>query len=292
MLKIIDQKSGQTFQNRKVTAYFENSKIRLDIDFLDNPENFLEMYKKRKPADPSVIVNALLTSGFTLANLGISVSLELRLPRGDRFAVFTRRGSDYKCLALISGYWDASLDPTPGACAKRELLEEFLVFQQSDNKFLVPEGMRFPYKGYQCTPSRRWTLIPSAETIGWVLSAKLEIANKDNCRIYIDATTSSAQAVYGYYAEFLDWQDLSIFHAEDQQDENNNLVTCLEEQAIVLFSIIENRLVNPCYYLKEGQLVPADLPDDAYFHPSMVGANHFGIVSSDKILLKNVISSK
>ncbi len=292
MLKIIDQKSGQTFQNRKVTAYFENYKIRLDIDSSDHPENFLEMYNKRKPVDPSVIVNALLTNGFTLANLGISVALELRLPRGDRFAVFTRRGSDYKCLALISGYWDASLDPTLEACVKRELLEEFLVFQQSDDKFLVPKGMRFPYERCQCTPSERWTLIPSAETIGWVLSAKLEIADTDNCRIYIDATTSSAQVVYGYYAEFSDWQELSIFHAEDRPDENKNLVTCLEDQAIVLFSITENRLVNPGYYLKEGQLVAADLPDDAYFHPSMVGANHWGIVSSDKILLKNVIFSK
>ena len=292
VLKIIQRKSGETFQNRKVTAYLENSKIRLDIDSSAYPENFLEMYKKRKPADPSVIVNSLLTNGFTLANLGISVALELRLARGDRFAVFTRRGTDYKCLALISGYWDVSLDTTPESCAKRELLEEFLVCQQSDEKFLIPEGMRLPYEGHQCIPSKRWTLTPSAEAFEWVLSAKLEIADTDNCRIYIDATTSSAQVVYGYYAEFSDWQELSIFHAEDRLDENKNLVTWLEDRGIVLFPITENRLINPGYYLKQGQLVTADLPDDAYFHPSMVGANHFGIVSSDKIPLKDVISFK
>jgi hypothetical protein len=291
VLKIIEQKSGETFQNRKVTAYFENSKIKLDIDASAHPENFLEMYKKRKPVDPSIIVNDLLTNGFTLANLGISVALELRLPKGDRFAVFTRRGADYKCLALISGYWDVSLDTTPESCAKRELLEEFLVCQQSDEKFLIPEGMRFPYKGHQCISSKRWTLIPNAETFKWVLSAKLEIADTENCRIYIDATTSSSQVVYGYYAEFSDLQELSIFHAEDRPDKNNNLVTWLNDRGIVLFSIKENRLVNPGYYLKEGQLVVADLPEDTYFHPSMVGVNQFGIVSSDKIPLKDIISS-
>ncbi|MBD2341792.1 hypothetical protein H6G64_33195 [Calothrix sp. FACHB-156] len=292
MLKIIKQKSGETFQNPKVIAYFENSKIRLDIDSSKQPENFLEMYKKRQPINPSLIINALLTNGFTLANLGISVALELRLPRGDRFAVFTRRGADYKCLALISGYWDASIDPTPETCAKRELLEEFLVFQQSDHKFIIPKGMRFPYEGCQYISSKCWKLIPTTETIEWVLSAKLEIAETENCRIYIDATTSSAQLVYGYYAEFSDWQELSIFHAEDRADEHNNLVTWLEEQGIVLFPITNDCLVNPGYYLKEGQLVAADLPEDAYFHPSMVGANQFGIVSSDKVFLKNLISSK
>jgi hypothetical protein len=291
MLKVLDKKSATTFQNRKVIAYFENSKIRLDIDFSDNTENFLEMYQKRSTSDPSVIVNALLTNGFNLANLGISVSLELRLTETNRFAVFARRGTDKKCLALISGYWDASLDPTLEDCAKRELLEEFLVFQSSNNRFIVPEDIKFPYEKCHWTSSSHWTLIPDKEAIRWVPSAKIKIANQDNCRIYIDATTSSAQVVYGYYANFSDWQELSIFHAEDRADTNNNLITYLEEQAIVLFSIIDNRLVYPGYYLKEGQLIPADLPDDTYFHPSMVGANHFGIVSSDKIPLKDVIPS-
>jgi hypothetical protein len=291
MLKAIDKKSAKTFQNRKVIAYFDNSKIRLDIDSSVNTENFIEMYQKRKPSEPSVIVNDLLTNGFTLANLGISVSLELRLPGGNRFAVFTRRGTDKKCLALISGYWDASLDVTLEACAKRELLEEFLVFQPSDDRFIVPEGIKFPYEKCHWTSSSRWTLNPDTEAIRWVPSAKLKIADQDNCRIYIDATTSSSQVVYGYYADFLDWQELSILHAEDRPDKNNNLITYLEEQAIVLFSIRDNRLVNPGYYLKEGQLIPADLPDDTYFHPSMVGANQFGIVSSDKIPLKDVIYS-
>jgi hypothetical protein len=291
MLKAIDKKSATTFQNRKVIAYFDNSKIRLDIDSSVNTENFLEMYQKRKPSNSSLIANDLLNNGFNLANLGISVSLEVRLPGANRFAVFTRRGTDKKCLALISGYWDASLDVTLEACAKREMLEEFLVFQASDDRFLVPEGMKFPYKKCHWTSSSRWTLIPDPEAIKWVPSAKLKIAERDNCCIYIDATTSSAQVVYGYYANFSDWQELSILHAEDRLDENHNLITYLEEQTIVLFSIVDNRLINPGYYLKEGQLIPADLPDDTYFHPSMVGANQFGIVSSDKIPLKDIISS-
>lgn len=288
-LKVMGRKSGETFQNRKVTAYFENSKIRLDIDYSANTESFLEMHQKRKPSKTSLISNDLLTNGFTLANLGISISLEVSSPKGNRFAVFTRRGADKKCLALISGYWDVSLDVTCEDCAKREIQEEFLVFRQSENKFIVPKGMRFPYKDKQFTPSTCWTLTPNIKAIRWVPSAKIKITDRDSCRIYIDATTSSAQIVYGYYASFSDWQGLSIFHAEDRPDENNNLITYLEDQTIVLFQIGDNRLVSPGYYLKKGQLIPAELPDDSYFHPSMVGVNTYGIVSLDKIPLKDVI---
>ncbi len=288
MLEIIDQCSSKNFRNWKVVAKSARSNIRFVINPLDSLETFLEMFEKRKPTDPKEIEKALVTDGFALANLGISVALEVVSPFGERFALFTRRGTENKCLALISGYWDASHDTNPASCAVREIVEEFLVYQNTHRRFLVPEGIMFPYQKKSWEYSEIWRLFPRFEALAWVPSAKIKVLG-DECRVYIDATTSSAQVVYGYCVEFTDWNDLSILHAEDHIEANGQLVTLIKDESIVLFRIIDNQLIDPAYSLKQGRLMPVSLPEDTYFHPSMVGANQLGIVSSDRIPLQEVV---
>ncbi|HEY9834979.1 MAG TPA: hypothetical protein V6D26_30790 [Stenomitos sp.] len=290
MLKIIARCSSKNFRNWKVVAQFDQSSVRFVINPLDSLETFLEMFEKRKPTDPIEIGKALVADGFPLANLGISVALEIVSPSKERFAAFTQRGCHNECLALISGYWDATHDTNPASCAARELLEEFLVYQNTRRVFLVPRGITFPYKEESWKYSEKWKLSPRFEALQWVPSAKVKAVG-DECRVYIDATTSSAQVVYGYCAEFTTWRDLSILHAEDRAEANGQLVTFIKHESIVLFRVIENQLVGNPYWLTQGQLVPVTLPNNAYFHPSMVGANQLGIVSSDRIPLREVVRS-
>ena len=287
-IKLINQQSSESFLNWKVIAQIEQSHIRLVINPLDSLETFPEMFKKRYPTDPNKIKHALINEGFSLANLGISIALEVISPWGEKFAVFTRRGYDKKCLALISGYWDAYNDTNLSSCALRELSEEFLVYLNIDDKFLVSKEFLFPYQELSWHYSDLFRIYSRYDALNWVRSAKLK-AFGDECRVYIDATTSSAQAVYGYCVEFVDWSNLSILHAEDHSEANGQLVTFLEDESIVLFRILNNQLVGAPYALKQGHLMPISLPEDSYFHSSMVGADQWGIVISDYIPLREVI---
>lgn len=289
MLQVIKQQTTNSFRNQPVTAYSTGSQIKLETTSSILPETFLEMYKKRLPTASQTIEKSISTNGFQLANLGICIALELQMPDGKRFAVFTRRGEQKNCLALISGYWDISSDPTPEDCAKRELLEEFLIFETSQKSFLAPQGFDFPYKECPSSTSTIWTLEPTTKPISWVPSAKLETTGITNSHIYIDASTSSAQAVYGYCARFSTVENLSIFHAEDQPDEKGNMITSIHNGAILLLEIKNQYLIDTAYSLEDGKLEIINLPDNTYFHPSMVGVNQFGIVHSDKIPFKRVV---
>lgn len=290
MQKILHIEPSRPFQNRAVTAFFENSKIRLQPNSERPPETFLEMQKRRQPIDPKDITSSLTGEGFTLANLGISAILELELTGKGKFALFTLRGQENKCLSLISGYWDAAIDDTPRDCAERELIEEFLVFDDSKQSFLVPKGFTLPYLECQSTSTSRWMLTPLKDSIKWVPSAQLKATGIDCQYVYIDATTSSAQAVYCYSASFSDWRNLSLICAEDQIDKEGNLITTADSQGIILFELQNNHLLAPGYSLQNGSLVEAELPEDAYFHPSMVGVNQFGIVATDKVPLGQIVS--
>jgi hypothetical protein len=290
MAQIIARQSAEVFSNQRVTARFDQLGVSLSINLLDAPETFLEMSKQRKAVDPEVLTEALMTDGFSLTNLGVSVALEVISPNGERFAVFTRRGKDKKCLALISGYWNTNSDSTPFNCAERELIEEFLVYKKSDHIFLVPTNTPFPYQACAWRYTKLWNLTPRLEALEWVSSAKLQVIG-DSSRIYFDSSTSSAQVVYGYCAVFSNWDDLSLFHAEDQLDKDGELVTYIEDDSLILFKLVDNQLSGNPYCLKQGNLIPAHLPQEAYFHPSMVGANQLGVVSSDFILIDKVVRS-
>lgn len=290
MQTILNIEPTKPFKNQAVTAFFEDSKIHLQLDSGQPLESFLEMKKRRQPTTPNALATALTREGFSLANLGISTIIELELVGKGKFALFTLRGQEKKCLSLISGYWDKAIDDTPKDCAERELIEELLVFDTSKQSFLVPEGFRLPYLECQSTSTTKWTLTPIEDSIKWVPSAKLQAKGIDCRYVYIDATTSSAQAVYCYSASFSDWHNLSLICAEDQMDEKGSLITTADSQGVILFELQNNHLLAPGYRLQNGQLVEVELSEDAYFHPSMVGVNQFGIVTTDKVALGQVLN--
>ncbi|MEO0686650.1 MAG: hypothetical protein AAFY76_16805, partial [Cyanobacteria bacterium J06649_11] len=271
VLKVIKQQTTHNFRNQPVTAYLTDSKIKLEITPSMCPETFLEMYKKRQPIALQTIENSLSHNGFPLANLGICIALELEMPNGRRFAVFTRRGEQQNCLALISGYWDISSDPTPDDCARRELLEEFLIFDKSQEKFLTPQGFDFPYKECPNNTSTTWTLKPTSNSVSWVPSAQLQTLGITKSHIYIDPSTSSAQVVYGYYAKFSALENLSICHAEDQPDEHGNMVTSIRNGAIILLEITNQHLSHNTYALEDGKLTLVNLPNDTNHRGMKVG---------------------
>lgn len=291
---VLDRRSGKEFQNLVVYAHStEPGKFKITVDANEEPETFMEMFRNRTPVKPEVFQEKLfLECGFKLANLGVSVALEVVSPSGTIYAAFTRRGKSGKTLALISGYWDAHLDAKPSSCGARELLEEFLVFQKSESeeKFLIPLCFDFPYKA-TWEHSKRWTLSPNAEALNWVRSAKGIVLDDNSCRIYFDSTTSSGQLVFGYRAIFNDWKDLSLVHAEDKQ-EGETLTTYLHDP-IVLFRIdtSKGQLVGEPLMLLNGQLLPAELAKDSYFHQSMVGADFNAIVHTNQINMHEVVKS-
>lgn len=292
MRKILGRTDPESFRSPYVKATLSSSKIYLERNESEPLATFKAMYAKRQPTSSAALSKALTNEGFALANLGISIILELDLVGKGRFAVFTRRGDDRKCLALISGYWDVSIDLTPRKCAERELLEELLVFDPEKQSFLEPEGFTFPFPSCKHLQSSKWRLEPFEGHAEWVPSAKMRAFGLDNCYIYIDATTSSAQAVYSYRATFQNWQGLSILHAEDRLDKQGNLVTTADDESAVLFKIQHNRLLSPAYQFNGGVLEAVSLPEDVYFHPAMVGVNQFGIVSNDKAAFESVVSEQ
>jgi hypothetical protein len=289
---VLDRRSGKDFQNPVVYAHFYKSggvKITVNVD--EQPETFMEMFRNRTPVKPEVFQEKLfLPNGFKLANLGVSVALEIVAPSGEVYAAFTRRGASGKTLALICGYWDALRDKKPSLCAERELLEEFLVFQESETekKFLIPQGFDFPYK-VQWKHSERWTLSPNAEALNWVRSAKGIVVGDNSCRIYFDSTKSSGQLVFGYKAIFHDWKDLSLLHAEDKP-EGETLTTYLHDP-IVLFRLDKGKekLIGEPLTLLNGELLQAKLPKNSYFHQSMVGADFHAIVHTAQINMHEVL---
>lgn len=290
LLPKISEESTIIFANWKVTAYFENHSIKLNINPLDGLESFSEMQRKRIEISPEIIREKLVNQGFILANVGICVALELVSPYGDRFAVFTRRGVDKKCLALISGYWNAYDDTNLASCAKRELVEEFLVYDHIHNQFLVANNDEFPYKNLSWRYTDDLILYAEHQSYEWVKGAKVH-GYGDDCRIYIDATTSSAQIVFGYCIEFRNWDNLSIYHAEDHPDNFGKMVTYIEDNCMVFFQIKNQQLVGSPYILKSGKLHQFELSDDSYFHTSMVAGDEYGIINSNKIYVKDAVKS-
>jgi hypothetical protein len=285
---VLDRRSGKDFQNLAVYARsIESGKFKITVDANEKPETFMEMFRNRTTVNPETFrLKLFLECGFKLANLGVSVALEVVAPSGEIYAAFTRRGEGGKTLALISGYWDAHIDNKPSSCAARELLEEFLVFQklESEEKFLVPSCFDFPYK-VNWEHSEKWVLSPNIEALNWVRSAKGVIADDDSCRIYFDSTTSSGQLVFGYRATFHDWKNLSLLHAEDRP-EGETLATYLND-SIVLFRLDTSKwqLVGKPLTLLNGKLQLVALPQDSCFHQSMVGSDSYAIVHTGQINL-------
>jgi hypothetical protein len=291
---VLDRRSGKEFQNRAVYAHFHQfGEFKITVNLDEQPETFTEMFHNRTPVKPEVLEEMLfIPSGFKLANLGVSVALEVVAPSGEVYAAFTRRGVSGKTLALLSGYWDAYRDKEPSLCATRELLEEFLVFQESETekKFLIPQGFDFPYKA-NWEHSERWTLFPNAEALNWVRSAKGIVVGDNSCRIYFDSTTSSGQMVFGYRAIFRDWKDLSLLHAEDKPN-GETLITYLQHP-IVLFRLDKGKeqLIGEPLTLLNGELLRAELPKNSCFHQSMVGADSNAIVHTARLNLHEVVKS-
>ncbi|KYC35863.1 hypothetical protein WA1_48480 [Scytonema hofmannii PCC 7110] len=291
---VLDQRSSKDFQNLVVHAQFYQSagfKITVNVD--EQPETFMDMFRNRTPIKPKLFQEMLFQpNGFKLANLGVSIALEVVSPTGEVYAAFTRRGVSGETLALISGYWDAHRDKKPSLCAVRELLEEFLVCDESESekKFLIPQGFDFPYKA-NWEYSERWTLSANVEALNWVQSAKGMVIGDNSCRIYFDSTTSSGQLVFGYRAILRDWKDLSLLHAEDEP-KGKILITYLHDP-IVLFRLDKSKrhLVGEPLTLLNGKLLRVELPKNSYFHQSMVGVDSYAIVHTHRINLHEVVKS-
>ncbi|SDT95462.1 hypothetical protein [Halopseudomonas salegens] len=218
------------------------------------PLSFAAMQDRRQPidlADPEHFE-------VTLANLGVSVALELTW-RGRRFQLLIKE-PDSAQLKLISGYVPAHELRVPLLTAMNEIAEELLLETESgwlqgryqDTWLPTPYADTLPLD-----PRRHYCLAPQRGASRAVMCRELNLLERP--RAYVHLPTNSLQLIYYLSLQLPDnLEHISGLHADERLDTaSGQLITQLDYQNADLYlaEFAAQAPTGQLFQLSRGELI-------------------------------------
>ncbi len=252
MARIIAQHNPVAFKTQAIQV--KASSEVLHYTPVGMPLNFASMQARREP----VSVDDPEHFELTLANLGVSVALELNW-RGRTFQLLIKE-PDNGQLKLISGYVPAHELRVPLLTAMNEVAEELLLETESgwlqgcyqDTWLPTPYADTLPLD-----PRRHYRLTPQRGASRPVMCRELHLLERP--RAYVHLPTNSLQLVYYLGLQLPDnLEHISGLHADERLDRaSGQLITQLDYQNADLYlaEFSEQVPTGQLFQLIRGELI-------------------------------------